>query len=216
MMLLDLLLPPACTACGRTGAVLCRTCVAAFQPPARVDDRFVVADPGVVIGEALTIGLAAFRYAGPVQRALAALKYSGAARAAPMLAQAAVPVVRGLLVITGPASLIPVPIHVERRRARGYNQADLLARALGRELGVPVEQPLLRVRSTTKQHRLNRSARLLNLRGAFVQRPASNVPHAAILVDDIITTTATLEACASVLRGAGCQEVYGFAIAREV
>jgi predicted amidophosphoribosyltransferase len=73
---------------------------------------------------------------------------------------------------------------------------------------------LERTRPTTKQHRLNRVARLNNLRGAFavVARPPSTV----ILIDDIITTTATLEACASVLQDAGCVAVYGLAVAREV
>ncbi len=73
---------------------------------------------------------------------------------------------------------------------------------------------LERALPTTKQHRLNRSARLANLRGAF--RASGAVPLTAILVDDIITTTATLEACASVLRQAGCSAVYGFSLAREV
>ncbi len=73
---------------------------------------------------------------------------------------------------------------------------------------------LERTRQTTKQHRLNRSARLHNLRGAF--EAVGSVPTVVILVDDIITTTATLEACASVLCEAGAHDVYGFAVAREV
>ena len=75
---------------------------------------------------------------------------------------------------------------------------------------------LVRVRPTTKQHRLNRTARLANLRGAFSVAPGPRVPATVIIVDDIITTTATLEACASVLRIAGADAVYGFAIVREV
>ncbi|MEJ7803377.1 MAG: ComF family protein, partial [Candidatus Limnocylindria bacterium] len=82
--------------------------------------------------------------------------------------------------------------------------------------GAPVADVLERARLTTKQHRLDRVARLHNLRGAFGLRNGAVVPSTVILVDDIITTTATLEACASVLREAGCQSVYGFALAREV
>jgi predicted amidophosphoribosyltransferase len=105
----------------------------------------------------------------------------------------------------------PVPGHAERRRERGYNPAELIGRALG-----PTVPLLERVRPTTKQHRLDRAARLANLRGAFRVASGVSVPSVAILVDDIITTTATLEACASVLREAGVEAVYGFAVAREV
>ena len=209
--LLDLLMPPACAGCGRSGSLLCDRCVGAFSPPFRVEDRFVAPDAGVALGDALVLALAAFAYAGPMRRALAALKYSSASRLAPMLARAATPSLRTLLAISGPAVLVPVPVHAERRRERGYNQAELIARALG-----PSHLILERVRPTTKQHRLDRAARLANLRGAFRVASGVSVPSVVVLVDDIITTTATLEACASVLRETGVEAVYGFAVAREV
>jgi predicted amidophosphoribosyltransferase len=99
---------------------------------------------------------------------------------------------------------------------RGYNQAALIARELAAVTGLRMEEPLERVRPTTKQHRLHRAARLANLRGAFGMSPAARRPPVVIIVDDIITTTATLEACASVLRDGGAEAVYGFAVAREV
>lgn len=216
MSLLELLMPPACAACGRSGALLCSRCVNAFEVPSRPADCFLAPDAGVVVGDALSVAMAAFAYEGPMRRALAALKYTGASRLAPILARAAAPTLRQLLALTGPATLVPVPLHVERRRERGYNQAELAARCLARLVRVAMADPLERARPTTKQHRLNRAARLHNLRGAFVLRSGAMVPRTAILVDDIITTTATLEACASVLREAGCQAVYGFALAREV
>ena len=208
--LLDLLMPPACAACGRVGALLCPRCLNGLQVPSRPADRFLAPDGGVVVGDALSLAMAAFAYEGPMRRALAALKYGGASRLAPILARAATPALGNLLAITGPAVLVPVPLHRERQRARGYNQAELIARRLGTPMALVLERAL----PTTKQHRLNRSARLANLRGAF--RASGAVPLTAILVDDIITTTATLEACASVLRQAGCSAVYGFALAREV
>jgi ComF family protein len=209
--LLDLLMPPACAGCGRSGSLLCDRCVGAFAPSFRAEDRFVAPDAGVALGDALVLAQSAFAYAGPMRRALAALKYSGASRLAPMLAHSATPSLRTLLTISGPAALVPVPVHAERRRERGYNQAELIARALG-----PSHAILERVRPTTKQHRLDRSARLANMRGAFRVASNASVPSVAVLVDDIITTTATLEACASVLREAGVEAVYGFAVAREV
>lgn len=170
----------------------------------------------MVVGESLSLALAAFAYDGAIRRALAALKYSAASRLAPILAVAAEPALHSLTALTGPAALVPVPVHVERRRARGYNQAELLARELARLVELRSADSLVRARPTTKQHRLNRVARLQNLRGAFELKRGAVVPGVAILVDDIITTTATLEACASVLVGAGCRAVYGFAVAREV
>ncbi len=214
--LLDLILPPACAACGRSGALLCRACLTAFQPPSRQEDRFVAPDASIVIGDALMVGMAAFSHGGSLRRALAALKYSGASRLAPTLAGAAAPSLTRMLEVSGPAALVPVPVHRERLRARGYNQAALIARELGRVTGHPFADVLERTRPTTKQHRLDRAARLANLRGAFAVRAGASVPARVIVVDDIITTTATLEACASVLVEAGAQEVYGFAVAREV
>ena len=169
-----------------------------------------------MVGDSLALALAAFAYEGPLRRALAALKYSGASRVARVLARAAEPALRSLVAVTGPATLVPVPLHIERRRSRGYNQAELLARHLARSMRMPLADSLGRRRPTTKQHRLDRAARLHNLRDAFVLAPRAVVPQAAILVDDIVTTTATLEACASVLRAAGCEAVYGFSVAREV
>jgi ComF family protein len=215
---LDLLLPPACAGCGSSGAVLCRVCLGGFRVPSRPDDRFFAPDAGVVLGDALVLAVAAFAYEGPMRRALAALKYMGSSRLAPVLASAAEPALRSLLAAADSSvlpTLAPVPVHEERRRARGYNQAQLLSSALARALVLPHAPALLaRTRPTTKQHRLNRSERLANLRGVFAVR--ARPPPIVILVDDIITTTATLEACASVLRAAGCDEVYGFAVAREV
>ncbi|MCV0402083.1 MAG: ComF family protein [Chloroflexi bacterium] len=179
-------------------------------------DRFVVADAGIVVGETLLLALAAFRYAGSARRSLAALKYAGAGRLAPMLADAALPALEALVDASGLASMVPVPIHPERRRTRGYNQAELLADGLANRVGMDVRDVLRRVVPTTRQHRLNRAARLRNLRAAIAVAPGAAMPKVAILVDDIITTAATLEACASALMASGCERVYGFAIAREV
>jgi ComF family protein len=216
MALLDLLMPPACAGCGRTGALLCSGCRGGLVAPGRAQDRFLAPDAGIVIGDALTLAVAALAYAGPMRRALAALKYGSASRLAPILAQVALPRLSAALAVSGPATLVPVPVHLERRRIRGYNQAELIARELAKRAGLVTSPMLVRVRPTTKQHRLNRTARLANLRGAFGVAPGAGIPSTVLIVDDIITTTATLEACASVLREAGVGAVYGFAIAREV
>jgi ComF family protein len=216
MGLFDLVLPPACAGCGRYGDLLCHRCGCALRPPGDASDRFLAADPGVVVGEALDAAVAAFAYEGPLRRALAALKYGGAARVAAALADRACDALTTLTGMATDAALVPVPVHDERLRERGYNQATLLSRALGSRLRIPVADVLVRERATTQQHRLDRAARLRNLREAFAIRPGARPPPVAILVDDILTTSATLEACAAVLRDAGTSRVLGFAVAREV
>lgn len=216
MALVDLLLPPACASCGRIGQVLCRDCVAAFQPPGDARDRFVAADPGIVVGESVLLALAAFAYQGAVRRTLQRFKYGGAARLAGPLARAALPAFDRLVQAIGAAPLVPIPVHPERGRQRGYNQAALLAVELGRARQLQIAGVLERVRPTTRQHRLDRAGRLHNLRDAFAPARGARAPPRAIMVDDILTTSATVEACAAVLHAAGSQYVYAFALAREV
>ena len=211
-----MLLPAACAGCGRYGATLCRACVGALRPTAATTDRFLAADPGVVVGDALDLALAAFAYEGALRKALAGLKYGSAARVAGPLSERAAARLAELAAIAGPARLVPVPIHPQRLRERGYNQAALLAAGLGRVARLPAAELLIRRRATTRQHRLDRAARLRNLRDAFALRSDARAPPVVILVDDILTTSATLEACAAVLREAGAEHVYGFAVAREV
>ena len=169
-----------------------------------------------MVGEALEAAVAAFAYEGPLRRALAGLKYGGAARVAGALADRARGRMTTLQAVAGDAVLVPVPVHTDRLRERGYNQSELLALALGRRARLPLADLLVRERATAQQHRLDRGARLRNLRDAFATRPGARPPPVAILIDDILTTSATLEACAAVLRAAGSSRVLGFAIAREV
>ena len=216
MGLLDLLLPAACAGCGRYGATLCGSCVSGLRPPAAPADRFLAPDPGVVVGDALELAVAAFAHEGTLRRALAGLKYGSAARVAGPLAERAAARFGDLAAVAGSAVLVPVPIHPQRLRERGYNQAALLAAGLSRASGLPTADLLVRRRATTRQHRLDRAARLRNLRDAFAVRPDARAPPVVILVDDILTTSATLEACAAVLSSAGAAHVFGFAVAREV
>ena len=216
MGLLDLLMPAACAGCGRYGATLCKACVAGLRAPAADSDRFLAPDPGVAIGDALELAVAAFAYEGALRKALAGLKYGSAARVAGPLAERATPRFRELAAVAGAGVLVSVPIHPQRLRERGYNQAALLAVRLSRAGGLPTADLLVRRRATTRQHRLDRAARLRNLRDAFAVKPDARAPPVVILVDDILTTSATLESCAAALRDAGAAHVFGFAIAREV
>jgi predicted amidophosphoribosyltransferase len=108
--------------------------------------------------------------------------------------------------------IVPVPLHQARLRARGYNQAARLAAEAARTLGLHVADGLRRLVDTPPQVGRSGSERRATLQGAFAWR-AGSPPPAALLLDDVLTTGATLLACARALRSAGCTEVQAMAIA---
>jgi ComF family protein len=112
-----------------------------------------------------------------------------------------------------PDLLLPVPLHFTRRFQRGYNQAEFLARSVGKALCLPVRVDLLhRTRRTTAQSGLDRAERRKNVRGAF---SCHNLAGARVaLVDDVLTTGTTLEACARAARNAGASQVSIWVAAR--
>jgi ComF family protein len=113
-----------------------------------------------------------------------------------------------------PALLIPIPLHPTRLRARGFNQAALLSRQLGRQLGIRWDPGVLKKhRQTEDQRGLDRRARQRNLRGSFVSRRLPKGCHVAV-VDDVVTTGATCQEAARVLKRAGAGRVDVWALAR--
>jgi ComF family protein len=111
--------------------------------------------------------------------------------------------------------VVPVPLHWTRRVARGFDQAERIAVPLAARLGLPVAGVLRRRRATGAQARLGRAARLANLAGAFrVDRAQAVVGRRVLLVDDVTTTGATLEAAAAALLSAGAAEVFALTAAR--
>lgn len=113
--------------------------------------------------------------------------------------------------------VLPVPLHRSRLRARGYNQAALLARFVGRRLAVPVDYRTLRRRKNTRpQTRLSVSARRRNVRGAFrlAAKPDAMRGARALLVDDVVTTGATAAECARVLKAAGAARIGLWSVTR--
>ena len=113
-------------------------------------------------------------------------------------------------------ALVPVPMPPSRQRRRGYNQAELLARALSRRVGLPCDTSCLtRHSGRALQSRLRRRDRAANVKGAFLASPAAST-KALLLVDDICTTGETLRACAAALAAAGAERVCAIAVAKAV
>ena len=152
-----------------------------------------------------------FVYAWPLDRLEARFKFGGSLSAGRVLAEC--------WLDTGappsmPELLIPVPLHPSRLRKRGYNQALELARPLGKQLGIPVRHDVLRrTRCTGPQTELDAAARMANVRAAFALGRVPAQRHVA-LVDDVMTTGATLAEAATVLLAAGIKRVDVWALAR--
>jgi ComF family protein len=204
--LLDLVLPPLCAGCARGlegPAPLCARCARALpwleRPPAA---------PAPLA--ALSCAVA---YRAEVERWIHRFKYperglAGLDPAPRAVAEALVRRAAARAPAPAPQLVVAVPLHPRRLRRRGFNPAGLLARAVGREVGAPVDAVALRrLRDTPSQTGLDRGARRRNVRGAFAARRA--VPARVWLVDDVATTGSTLAACARSLRRAGARRVVG-------
>ena len=106
-------------------------------------------------------------------------------------------------------TVIPVPLHPSKRRKRGFNQAELLAKELGKMLELPVNtSAVMRIRNTRPQKQLGNRERQENLKGAFAVSAKWNCPRTVLLIDDIYTTGSTVDRIARVLKKAGVQKVY--------
>jgi ComF family protein len=231
--LVAILLAPVCAACRApletpTRGVVCADCWRAIAPltPPLCDacgdalPSWRLLDAGERrcarcrrLRTAITRTRAVGAYDGALRAIIHALKYDGrrslARRLGVMMRTQGTDVLRGADVV------VPVPLHRVRRLSRGFNQASDLAR----QLGVPVVHALSRTRNTGSQADLPAARRHANVRGAFrLARPARGSVKGAciVLVDDVSTTGATLEACARTLRDGGAREVRALIAARAV
>ena len=226
-----LLWPSRCLACeapGMDGLDLCAACVAAL--PWNRSACTACALPLPELGtcgdclrraaalarrgraSALSAVHAAFAYAAPLDRLLPRFKFhrdlAAGALLSQLMAEAVAPLAR-------PDAVVPVPLHRARLRRRGYDQALELARPLARSLDLPLRDDLLqRIRATAPQSELSAPARRRNLNDAFAVKPGIRLPAHVVLVDDVMTTGATLHAAAGALKRAGVQRVDAWVCAR--
>ena len=224
---LDVAFPARCPGCGVEGPPICAKCLPALD--ARLDQRAgtPIGLPSDMPPSILQLEWCA-PFSGVVRHALHQLKYSGETRLAVPLGQAIAR--RWGRVAAGGDVLVPVPVHADRARRRGYDQAELIARAAAADLGIPCAPILERSRATIAQFDLDRARRATNVRGAFRLKPgwtagghsdqgaARDRPLAGrwfVLVDDVVTTGATLTACAGPLIEAGAAGISAVTVARE-
>ena len=205
---LDLLFPPRCVSCGAPGAWLCPSCtdeILFFEPPwpPLLDEIFPLQDVR-----------AAAHLSGPLRQAIHRFKYGGLRALSPVLGE--------MLYDCWDAApwpvevIVPVPLHPQRQRERGYNQSALLARELARHTGLAVaEETLLRITPTPPQVGLKALERAENVRDAFRCQNDTLAGKQVLLVDDVLTTGATLRACAGALLQGKARAVWGLTLARD-
>jgi ComF family protein len=209
--LIALAVPPRCAVCGALGggahSVLCAACRRALPwLGERCCPRCALPLPHVrgrcpAAGAAFEAAWAAVAYDGRARQALIALKFSAARPLADVMAAqiaAAAPLHRQ-------ATLVAVPAHPQRRRARGFDPAELIAAALARRSGLPLARVLRRGRARSRQLGASRDARRDPAGLDFSAR--GRAPADVVLVDDVHTTGATLNACAQALRHADCRRI---------
>lgn len=209
---LDMLFPPMCVSCRKVGRWICAECWlhVAWSNGAGCSTCGIPSmhDPcrGCAGGiSAVRTVVAVAPFAETVREAVHALKYEGKHAIATMMGR----LMAGISRDFGADCVVPTPLHAARRRERGYDQAGLLARAMARELGLPCEiTQLKRTRRTKQQASLGVEERRSNVAGAFTAtRP---IPGGTVLlVDDVYTTGATLNAAAAALVEGGVETVIG-------
>lgn len=224
---LDVIFPPKCALCGQIGATLCPACVARMQPIPQIDcprcGRFLRDSTTHSSGQlcrkcrenpsSLSQARAPLCYQDPVSTIIHRFKYEGYFALAKPLS---------CFLIDGwpswqrpPNLILPIPLHPRRQRQRGYNQSELLARPLGQALGIQMNATSLqRTRHTVPQVGLGPDERHENVHGAFSAVADVVGGRDVLLVDDVLTTGATMRAAAEALLAAGAASVSAYCLAR--
>jgi ComF family protein len=221
---LDLVYPPRCVLCERQGDFVCEACLLALPRAAgaRCETCWLPLQGRGICWDCaerpptLASLRSVFRYEAATRRLVRAYKFDGVSSLAPLLAQELAECYR-MQGMTADV-VVPVPLSGRRKRERGYNQAELLAREAARLLGLPLSVALRRKRHSEAQARSpSAEQRHQNVAGAFeMGRLEERVQgQQVLLIDDVATTGATLNACAAVLLSSGAADVFGLTLARE-
>lgn len=205
--LLDLIFPRRCVLCRAEGSYLCNKCEAGLN---------------LIRGRCSEILFACGHNENPaVARLIEILKYKFSIEIAEILARLLYKNFADFLEMARHKNfaITFVPIHKQRRRWRGFNHAELIARGLGKMCGIPVWNCLMKIKNTPAQVGLNKAKRLNNLSGAFkTAQEFSNVNPSIkniIIIDDVSTTGATINECAKVLKESGAKKVVGLVLCKE-
>lgn len=219
--LLDFVYPLHCAGCDRLGEAFCVSCrdsVPRVIPPVCPSCGMPAPDSSLCARcQTHPLQIDGIRsvvfFEEPLRQAIHRLKYAAARDMAKPFAEMMTQFWHGTPL---PADVIvPVPLHPHRQRERGYNQSALLAWAFGGIVGLPVwDRILFRRRNTVSQTTLDAGQRRVNVAGAFECEPTAVQDRQVLLIDDVCTTGATLEACSAALKAGGARSVWALTLAR--
>ncbi len=208
---INILIPSICPVCGRHPAVhphpVCRSCAGALQSPASGIRTTAVN---------LRAVWSCCWYHGKSAECVRLLKYGGKRKMMNVFNEMIGSFLAGKPDLDAAELIIPVPVHWSRLHGRGYNQALLIARSVSETASIPISRNgLIKIRNTPPQAGITKKRRIRNLKDSFLAPDRlSLVGKSVLLVDDVITTGATMETCAAELLKAGVREVLGFTIAK--
>jgi ComF family protein len=221
---LDLLFPPKCLGCGKEGNLICHACQHQLTPIVdpicprcgRPQASSILCPVCANWPASIDCIRAPLRFEGLTRQIIHQFKYKNLRTLALPLAH----ILKNYL-LKAPLpveAVIPVPLHPRRLRERGYNQSGLLAKEVGRLMNLPlVDAEVRRVKYVIPQARTHSAQeRQVNVKGAFHCPEFSKPGQSVLLIDDVTTSGATLDACAHALKLAGCGPIYGLVVAREI
>lgn len=221
----DLFFPKECVSCGKEGEFLCKECeakIVKIETPTcfycgKINDDFKVCKKCKDKEESSLTGIimGAYYGEGPIKKGLINLKYKGIKGVAENFAKIQTEKVKEYL----PSSkflIMPVPAYRTKKYKRGYNQAEVLAKHLAKNTGLPINEKILKkTKDTQAQVFLSGQKRRENLSSAFDYKGQTLAVKNILLVDDVITTGVTLEACAKELKKAGAKSVWAVVVAKD-
>jgi ComF family protein len=214
-LLLDCLFAPVCLGCGQAGASLCANCFKILEVYHRHQPSLANIDELIIAGDyqqdLVAVLIRAYKYQFQTELAIPLAAFLSRALETEILKQH----FSGHVNELGTAiNLIPLPLSKKRQRWRGFNQSELLARELSKLYGWPLNLDLKRRHNTKPQASLSEAERLNNQSGNFIWTGAKLNGQTILLLDDVITTGATMSAAGEALKKAGASKIIGLAIAK--
>jgi len=222
--IIDFIFPPLCLGCNQEidSGFLCANCskqifnaylgvCAKCGYPVGYNERCQHCKTGMVLPRTRALGY----YTPPLLPLIHALKYEGKKSLVKILGRALAGLLNSDPILRKADAIVPIPLHPARERERGFNQAFLLGLEIAQLTGIPLVNVLKRKKNTKSQTQLVTEERILNMQGAFSlkdQRIVNN--QKIVLIDDVITSGATINSAAQTLLSAGAGAVYGLVIAR--
>ena len=201
--ILDILLPKKCVGCGKEGSYICEKC-----------GLFLSEAPSVFSEKDLEEIISIWEYEGIIKKIIYKIKYAGMFDAIDELVEKAFQVREPY--IPEDTTITFVPMYAKKEKERGFNQAELIARKIGKITNREVLALLKKTKNTPSQTELNKEERAANVKDVFKREEGVSCYNNVLLVDDIWTSGATMRECAKALRRSGVGKIWGFTLARTI